>query len=317
MVRRGWLERGPGPDARRGLDGYVPMEWDEVLDRLAAELRRVQQQHGCEAIFGGSYGWSSAGRFHHAQSQVHRFLNTSLGGYVRSVNSYSAGASGPILPHVIGTMEEVARRNVTWEQIVEHTWNDRVVASGSLNQVVFSLRNLLNDSRDHDILMTIPRRGYRFNPLYVRNAANAETAPTAIEPEPLTAPVAAPIKQPPNWLRLGYAFTLLMCLATLAHFSLSATPPSIEVASNQRGNLTLSTLGSTQDQAQALGSAVDKQLHNLPRDLAGQVWIHQSKSNYSISCIRTDQTTRNLLFNPRQRQLADVLARIEPYHHAA
>lgn len=130
MVRRGWLERGPGPDARRGEDSLVPMAWDEVLDRLAAELRRVQQEHGCEAIFGGSYGWSSAGRFHHAQSQVHRFLNTTLGGYVRSVNSYSAGASGPMLPHVIGTMEEVARRNVTWEQIVEHT--DVVLAFGGM-----------------------------------------------------------------------------------------------------------------------------------------------------------------------------------------
>ncbi|WP_418120713.1 molybdopterin-dependent oxidoreductase [Variovorax sp. 350MFTsu5.1] len=130
MVRRGWLERGPGPDARRGEDGFVPMAWDEVLDRLATELRRVQREHGCEAIFGGSYGWSSAGRFHHAQSQVHRFLNTTLGGYVRSVNSYSAGASGPMLPHVIGTMEEVARRNVTWEQIVEHT--DVVLAFGGM-----------------------------------------------------------------------------------------------------------------------------------------------------------------------------------------
>ncbi|MDP9601424.1 UNVERIFIED_ORG: biotin/methionine sulfoxide reductase [Variovorax paradoxus] len=130
MVRRGWLERGPGPDARRGEDSFVPMAWDEVLDRLATELRRVQQEHGCEAIFGGSYGWSSAGRFHHAQSQVHRFLNTTLGGYVRSVNSYSAGASGPMLPHVIGTMEEVARRNVTWEQIVEHT--DVVLAFGGM-----------------------------------------------------------------------------------------------------------------------------------------------------------------------------------------
>ncbi|WP_093306209.1 molybdopterin-dependent oxidoreductase [Variovorax sp. NFACC27] len=130
MVRRGWLERGPGPDARRGEDSFVPMAWDEVLDRLAAELRRVQREHGCEAIFGGSYGWSSAGRFHHAQSQVHRFLNTTLGGYVRSVNSYSAGASGPMLPHVIGTMEEVARRNVTWEQIVEHT--DVVLAFGGM-----------------------------------------------------------------------------------------------------------------------------------------------------------------------------------------
>ncbi|MEF7613558.1 molybdopterin guanine dinucleotide-containing S/N-oxide reductase [Aquincola sp. MAHUQ-54] len=130
MVRRGWLARGPGPDATRGLDGFVPMAWSEVLDRLAAELRRVKDTHGAEAVFGGSYGWSSAGRFHHAQSQVHRFLNTVLGGYVRSVNSYSAGASGPMLPHIMGTMEEVARRNVTWEQIVDHT--DVVLAFGGM-----------------------------------------------------------------------------------------------------------------------------------------------------------------------------------------
>ena len=130
MVRRGWLERGPGPDARRGLDDFVPMAWPEVLDRLAAELGRVKEQHGAEAVFGGSYGWSSAGRFHHAQSQVHRFLNTSLGGYVRSVNSYSAGASAVILPHVLGGVDDVARRNVTWEQLVEHT--DVVLAFGGM-----------------------------------------------------------------------------------------------------------------------------------------------------------------------------------------
>jgi len=130
MVRRGWLDRGPGPDTMRGQDGYVPMPWPEVLDRVADELRRVQRAHGIGAIFGGSYGWASAGRFHHAQSQVHRFLNTTLGGYVRSVNSYSAGASGVILPHILGSMDEVARRNVTWEQIVEHS--DVVLAFGGM-----------------------------------------------------------------------------------------------------------------------------------------------------------------------------------------
>ncbi len=130
MVRRGWLEQGPKPDARRGCDEWVALPWAEALDRVAAELRRVQQTHGAEGIFGGSYGWSSAGRFHHAQSQVHRFLNTALGGYVRSVNSYSAGASAVILPHILGSMDEVARRNVTWEQIVEHC--DVVLAFGGM-----------------------------------------------------------------------------------------------------------------------------------------------------------------------------------------
>ena len=46
MVRRGWLERGPGPDRRRGRDGFVPMAWDAVLDLLGGELRRIRDRHG-------------------------------------------------------------------------------------------------------------------------------------------------------------------------------------------------------------------------------------------------------------------------------
>jgi biotin/methionine sulfoxide reductase len=38
------------------------------------------------AIFGGSYGWGSAGRFHHPQSQLHRFLNC-IGGYVSPIRT--------------------------------------------------------------------------------------------------------------------------------------------------------------------------------------------------------------------------------------
>ena len=130
MVRRGWLERGPGADPSRGVDEFVSMSWSEVLDRLAAELRRVKECHGLQSIYGSSGGWSSAGRFHHAQSQVHRFLNIALGGYVRSVNTYSAGASQVILPHILGNMDDIGRRNVTWEQIIEHS--DIVLAFGGM-----------------------------------------------------------------------------------------------------------------------------------------------------------------------------------------
>jgi len=130
MVRRGWLTDGPGADRRRGRDAYVAVPWDEVLDRLASELARVRDAAGPEGVFGGSYGWSSAGRFHHAQSQVHRFLNSAIGGYVRSVNSYSAGASSVILPHIAGTAEQIGRHNVTWEQVAAHS--EVVLAFGGM-----------------------------------------------------------------------------------------------------------------------------------------------------------------------------------------
>ena len=129
MVRKAWLDRATQPRAASTRNSS-PCPWDEVLDLLANELSRVRTEYGAAAVFGGSYGWSSAGRFHHAQSQVHRFLNTAFGGYVRSVNSYSAGASAVILPHILGDYEAVSRHNVTWDQVAEHT--DTVLAFGGM-----------------------------------------------------------------------------------------------------------------------------------------------------------------------------------------
>ncbi|MGC2521926.1 MAG: molybdopterin-dependent oxidoreductase [Stellaceae bacterium] len=117
MVRRGWLEHGPGPDAKRGRDELVGVSWERAFDLAAAELRRVYAAYGPRGVFGGSYGWASAGRFHDAQSQIHRFLNLA-GGYVRSVNSYSSGAAAVILPHVVGPQGAVAGNNVSWSEMV-------------------------------------------------------------------------------------------------------------------------------------------------------------------------------------------------------
>ncbi len=117
MIRRGWLEAGPGPDRRRGADEFVAVSWAQAFDHAAGEIRRIYATHGPRAVFGGSYGWASAGRFHDAQHQIHRFLNCA-GGYVRSLNSYSSGAATVILPHVIGPQSAVAGNNVSWAELV-------------------------------------------------------------------------------------------------------------------------------------------------------------------------------------------------------
>ncbi|WP_413099320.1 molybdopterin-dependent oxidoreductase [Streptomyces sp. Inha503] len=118
-VRRGWLEHGPGPDPERGSDTYVRVSWDEAISLLAREFGRVRTDHGNRAVFGGSYGWSSAGRFHHAQSQIHRFLNC-FGGYTRSVNTYSLGASRTLLRHVVGDDSPISAPT-TLPVLAEHT----------------------------------------------------------------------------------------------------------------------------------------------------------------------------------------------------
>ena len=100
-IRRGWLEGGDRARELRGRDEFVELPWDEALDITATELQRVISEHGNGSIFGGSYGWASAGRFHHALGQVHRFLNVN-GGYVSSFASYSTAAAQAIIPHIFG-----------------------------------------------------------------------------------------------------------------------------------------------------------------------------------------------------------------------
>jgi len=128
-VRRGWLERGPGPSAARGQEEFVEVSWDRALDLVAGELRRVRAAHGSEAIFGGSYGWASAGRFHHAQSQLHRLLNLA-GGYTASRHTYSTGTSEVVLPHIIGSTGAVLGGGSSWTTIAENT--GLIVAFGGL-----------------------------------------------------------------------------------------------------------------------------------------------------------------------------------------
>lgn len=109
-VRRGWLDGDRG--AGRGADSYVEMAWDEVLDIAAKELDRVRGAHGNGAIFAGSYGWASAGRFHHAQSQLRRFLNLA-GGFVGARDTYSHAAAEVMFPHLLGMSNREVQDAVT------------------------------------------------------------------------------------------------------------------------------------------------------------------------------------------------------------
>lgn len=160
MVRAGWLERGPGADERRGGEPFVPVSWERAIELLAAELRRVVDTHGPQAIYGGSYGWASAGRFHHAQSQLHRFLN-GLGGFTSKRHSYSLGAAEVILPHVFGHSWEALDRATSWEEVAEET--ELLVCFGGL-----PLKNMavnpggLSRHRVRDHLRRAAERGAAF-----------------------------------------------------------------------------------------------------------------------------------------------------------
>lgn len=130
MVRKSWLEKGAGSRTDlRGKDAFVEVTWDEVNKLVADELCRVKRDHGQKAIYAGSYGWASAGRFHHAQSQMKRFLNC-IGGFTSSVNTYSFAAAEAIVPHVLGNYRDHMNRTTSWRSIAAE--GELVVAFGGI-----------------------------------------------------------------------------------------------------------------------------------------------------------------------------------------
>jgi len=122
MVRKAWLDGGPGASPEtRGSDDFVRVTWEQALDLVAGELRRVSDTYGPGGIFAGSYGWKSSGKVHNCQSLLRRLLNTGLEGrFVNSTGDYSTGASQVIMPHVTGTLE-VYEQQTVWPVLVEST----------------------------------------------------------------------------------------------------------------------------------------------------------------------------------------------------
>lgn len=118
-VRRGWLNGDRRGGTPRGGEPFVPVDWDTAVRLVAEEVARVRDAHGPASLFGGSYGWASAGRFHHARTQLHRLLSVA-GGYTGQLTNYSYAAGMTLMPHIVGTNDVIAGPVVEWRDIVAH-----------------------------------------------------------------------------------------------------------------------------------------------------------------------------------------------------
>ena len=143
-IRNGWLQARSAnskagnilhgnfdADGNRGKQEFTEVSWEVALNLIANELQRVKTTYSNESIFAGSYGWSSAGRFHHAQSQLKRFLNT-IGGFVASEGNYSYNAALVLMPHIVGHYRQHVAESTRWRVIAEHS--NMVVMFGGIAQ---------------------------------------------------------------------------------------------------------------------------------------------------------------------------------------
>ncbi|MDV3443099.1 winged helix-turn-helix domain-containing protein [Pseudomonas otitidis] len=106
------------------------------------------------------------------------------------------GFSGSrVLERLLQSPGEVVSR----DELLQYAWHDRVVSQGSLNQQIYTLRQLLHDERQREIIQTLPRRGYMFNPGYLLQITHeAEPPEEPAVPAPLaTVPAPVPAQEDP------------------------------------------------------------------------------------------------------------------------
>lgn len=118
MVRKSYLEKGYKAGGKgRGSEPFVRVTWDKALELVASELKRVREKYGPVSIYGGSYGWMSAGNLGSARNLMQRVLNLN-GGFTGHYGDYSTGCAQVILPYVIGS-NGVYEQQTAWEVLAE------------------------------------------------------------------------------------------------------------------------------------------------------------------------------------------------------
>ena len=72
-------------------------------------------------------------------------------------------AGGRLLERLLQVPGDIVPR----EELMAYAWPERIVGQGSLNQQIYSLRQIFSDEKGREVIQTLPRRGYQFNPLFV------------------------------------------------------------------------------------------------------------------------------------------------------
>lgn len=194
-----------------------------------------------------------------------------------------------VLERLLQTPGEVVSR----EELLRHAWENRVVGQGSLNQQIYTLRQVLSDSSSQ-IIQTLPRRGYLFNPNHLLEASEAEPAPPStgtVQTREITEPTAAALQASP-WFAptvLGTAMALLLAVVALGYRFMHAPKGSL-THSYSIGQLEVLYVENSQHMLERMM----QETRLLVSSIAGlnshpsRLIVNMSPGFYELRCLRKD-----------------------------
>ncbi len=207
-------------------------------------------------------------------------------------------SGGRLLERLIQAPGQVIDRDT----LVAYAWSDRVVGPGSLNQQVYTLRKMLGDEKNLQIIQTVPRRGYRFNPAFIIEKASVQPlqqpATPALEQVPAKA---APVRS--ELRRKSMAVSATLAVITAYFF---ASPSTELYASLQSaGNSSVVFVEQQQPKVNELISktrALSERMIHLSEEPVELAIVGAANGYYHIHCSYNTGTNNTLVLHANEIQ---------------
>ncbi|HEY1028109.1 MAG TPA: winged helix-turn-helix domain-containing protein [Pseudomonas sp.] len=201
---------------------------------------------------------------------------------------------------------------VSREELMSHAWADRVVGQGSLNQQIYTLRQVLGDEKNREIIQTLPRRGYLLNPNHLVYPSNIENIGEVTEQTEPTAPQPAFLRrhgsQRASWVILLSFFSLLGIGQFLFLYQISQ-PEDLHSSEMNLGMLNVRYIDQQPERLQQL----ILQTHGLTSRLTAlasrptHLALSLRGGFYELLCLQGNGTVRSLMLHESQlNQVADA-----------
>ncbi|WP_161864096.1 winged helix-turn-helix domain-containing protein [Pseudomonas yangonensis] len=204
---------------------------------------------------------------------------------------------------------------VSRDELMNHAWADRVVGQGSLNQQIYTLRQILGDEKSREIIQTLPRRGYLLNPNYLVYPPSIDDIGAVSEPADTPAPPSAFLRrhsrQRASWLILLSVFGIagIILFTTLHQIS---QPKDLHSSEMNLGSLHVHYIDQDSQRLQQL----ILQTHGLTSQLAllaskpATLVLRLHGGFYELLCLQPSGDARSLMLHESQlSQVADAQLR--------
>lgn len=218
------------------------------------------------------------------------------------VEKIDLGYSGSrLLERLLKVPGEVVSR----DELMNYAWADRVVGQGSLNQQIYTLRQVLGDEKNREIIQTLPRRGYQINPGYLATSANdSEENPTQ-DAHPAPSLVQRYSHCGKFWMRLLTGLSAIGVGLFAYLVEISQATPAAYTSTLKQGNVDMLFIEQSPQRLEQLISstqALSERL-NAMTDAPTQLTLIKIQDFYQLVCQHSKGNARTFMFHTNQLNL--------------